>query len=116
MMMMMMMMVIMMMMMMTMMMTMMMMMMMITTTTIMIMIIRISISISISIRIRIAFKGAIRDFRQSPHCAANHLLHVRSRVCTCNTSSAYHVQHVAYHLVRKDSSAVKSERVEIAFI
>ena len=26
----------------------------------------------------IAFKGAIRDFVQSPHCAANHLQHVRS--------------------------------------
>ena len=45
----------------------------------------------------IAFKGAIRDFSQSPLCAANHLQHVRSSgpgAITCNTSSASHVQHV----------------------
>ena len=35
---------------------------------------------------------------------------------TCNTSSAYHVQRVACHVVRRDSSAVKFDRVEIAFI
>ena len=34
---------------------------------------------------------------------------------TCNTSNAYHVQHV-YHVVRRDSSAVKLDSVEIAFI
>ena len=33
---------------------------------------------------------------------------------TCNTSDAYHVQHVLYN-VQRDSSAVKSERAEIAF-
>ena len=32
-----------------------------------------------------------------------------------NTSSAYHVQHVC-HLVRRDGSAIKFDRVEIAFI
>ena len=30
---------------------------------------------------------------------------------TCNTSSAYHMQHVACHIVRRDSSAIKFERV-----
>ena len=35
---------------------------------------------------------------------------------TCNTSSAYRVQHAVCHLVRRDSSAVKFDRVEIAFI
>ena len=34
---------------------------------------------------------------------------------TCNTSSAYHVQPAVYHLVRRDSSAIKFDRVEIAF-
>ena len=55
---------------------------------------------------------------QSPHCDANCLQHVRSSgqgatVCksrathrtliTCNTSSAYHVQHIVCHVVRRDS-------------
>ena len=34
---------------------------------------------------------------------------------TCNTSSAYHVQHVC-HVGRRDSSAIKFDRVEIVFI
>ena len=34
--------------------------------------------IIIIIIIIIAFQGAIRDFLQSPHCAANRLQHVRS--------------------------------------
>ena len=48
----------------------------------------------------IAFRGAIWDFLQSPHCAANRPQHVRTsdplrnRVqIKCNTPSAYHVQH-----------------------
>ena len=49
--------------------------------------------IIIKIIIIIAFKGAIRDFLQSPHSAANCLQHVWSSAPgTCNTSSAYHVQ------------------------
>ena len=62
-------------------------------------------------------------FSQSPHCATNCLQHVRSRgpgaiVCkscathraliTCNRQCAT--------WVRRDSSAIKSDRVEIAFI
>ena len=35
---------------------------------------------------------------------------------TCNTSNAYHLQHVMCHVVRRDSSAIKFDRVEIAFI
>ena len=35
---------------------------------------------------------------------------------TCNTSSAYHVQRVVCHLVRRDSSAIKFDRVEIVII
>ena len=46
------------------------------------------------------------------HSCANHVQHQ----ITCNTSSAYHVQHVVCHLVRRDSSAVKFDRVEISFI
>ena len=41
----------------------------------------------------------------------------RNRVqITCNTSSAYHVQPAVCHLVRRDFSAKKCDRVEIAFI
>ena len=79
--------------------------------------------IIIIIIIIIAMRGAMRDFLQSPHCAANCLQHVRSSglgaiVCKAraNTSSAYHVQPAACHLVRRDSSAIKFDRVEIAFI
>ena len=32
------------------------------------------------------------------------------------TSCAYHVQHVTCHVVRRDSSASRCDRVEIAFI
>ena len=34
---------------------------------------------------------------------------------TCNTSSAYHVQHVVCQVVRRDSSAIKFDRIQIAF-
>ena len=30
---------------------------------------------------------------------------------TCNTASAYHVQHIVCHVVRRDSSAINLERV-----
>ena len=41
----------------------------------------------------------------------------RSRVqITLNTPSAYHVEHVVCHVVRKKSSAIKFSRVVIAFI
>ena len=70
-----------------------------------------------------AFKGAVRDFLQSPRCTANCLQHATLKwprhngvKITCNTSSAYHVQRVVCHLVRRDSSAIKFDRVEIACI
>ena len=34
---------------------------------------------------------------------------------TCNTSGAYHVQRIVCHLVRRNSSALKFDRVEIAY-
>ena len=41
----------------------------------------------------------------------------RNRVqITWNTSGVYHVQHAVWHVVRRGSSAIKSDRVEIAFI
>ena len=40
----------------------------------------------------------------------------RVNITSNNTSSAYHVQHVVCQLVRRDSSAIKFDRVEIAFI
>ena len=66
----------------------------------------------------IAFKGAIRDFLQSPHSAANSLQHVRSNgpgAIVCK-SRATHLAlftckcHVTCHLVRRDSSAIKFDK------
>ena len=82
------------------------------------------ITIIIIIIIIIAFKGAIRDFLQSPHSAANCLQHVRSSGpgAIVYKSRATHLAlftckcHVTCHLVRRDSSAIKFDRVEIAFI
>ena len=66
----------------------------------------------------IELKGAIRDFFFTISPLRRELSQTRtlqwpgsSRVqITCNTSSAYHVQHVVCHGVR-DSSAVKFDRV-----
>ena len=68
-----------------------------------------------------AFKGAVRDFLQSPHCVANRLQHVHS-----SGPGANHVQHierisratyrVTCHMVRMDSSAIKFDRVLIEFV
>ena len=77
-----------------------------------------------------ALKGAIRDFLQSPHCAANYFKQVRSRgpVCnrvqiTCNTSSAYHVQHVVLRAMWYEETArllslteLKSHLFQLYFI
>ena len=78
----------------------------------------------IIIIIIIAFKGAIQDFLQSPHSAANCLQHIRSSgpgaiVCKSRATHRAHITcncHVTCHLVRRDSSAIKLDRVEIAFI
>ena len=58
-----------------------------------------TIIIIIIIIMIIKFKGAIRDFLQSPHSAANCLQHERSSgpdATVCNTSSAYRVQVSCY--------------------
>ena len=72
----------------------------------------------------IALKVAIRDFLQSPHSAANRLQHVRSSgpgAIVCKSRATHRTLitckcHVTCHLVRRDSSAIKFDRVEIAFI
>ena len=72
----------------------------------------------------IAFKGAIRDFLQSPHSAANCLQHVRSSgpgVTVCKSRATHRALitckcRVTCNLVLRDSSAVNFDRVEIAFI
>ena len=55
-----------------------------------------------------AFQAAIRDFLHSPHCVANRLQHVRSSglgAVVCNTSSAYHVQHVVLRATLYEGTA-----------
>ena len=89
-----------------------------TTTTIIIII------TTITIIIIIAFKGAIRDFLQSPHSAANCLKYTLSSgqgAIVCKSRATHRALiackcHVTCHLVRRDSSAIKFDRVEIAFI
>ena len=79
---------------------------------------------NLQIIIVIAFKGAIRSFLQSPHSAANSLQHIRSSdlgaiVCKSHATHLALIMckcHVKCHLVRRDSSAIKFDRVEIAFI
>ena len=72
--------------------------------------------------IMITLRGAFRYFYNLLTAPANCLQHVhslprRNRVqITCNTLSAYHVQHIVCHVVRRDSSAIKFDRVQIAFI
>ena len=69
----------------------------------------------IIIIIIIAFKGAIRDFLQSPHSAANCLQHARSSgpgAIVCKSRATHRALitckcHVTCHLVRRDSSAIK---------
>ena len=77
----------------------------------------------IIIIIIILLKGIIRDFftisslRRELSPTRTLLWPGRNRVqITCNTSGAYHVQHVVCDVVPRDSSAIKFDRVEIAFI
>ena len=79
------------------------------------------IIIIIIIIIVIAFKGAIRDFLQPPHSAANCLHSSGPGATVCKSRATHRVLitckcHVTYHLVRRDSSAIKFDRVEITFI
>ena len=71
----------------------------------------------------IALKGAIRDCLRSSQMrrelSPTRTLRWpgRNRVpITCNTSSAYHVQHVVSHVVGGDSSAIKFDKAEFVFI
>ena len=62
----------------------------------------------------IAFKGTVGDFRALR--TVYNSWPGRNRVqMTCDTSSAYHVQHVVCHVVQRDRSAIKFGRIEIAF-
>ena len=80
--------------------------------------------LNLIIIIIIAFKGASPDFLQSPHSAANCLQHVRSSgpcAIVCKSRATHRALitckcHVTCHLVRRDSSAITFDRVEIAFI
>ena len=81
-------------------------------------------SMIIIIIIVIAFKGAFRDFLRSPHSAANCLQHVCSSgrgAFVCKSRATHQALitckcHVTCHLVQRDSSAIKCDRIEIAFI
>ena len=70
----------------------------------------------------IVLKGENRDFYHfltAPRTVFN--TYAQAARCnrvqiTCNTSSAHHVQSAVCYLVRRDSSAIKFDRVELAFI
>ena len=60
---------------------------------------------------------------QSPHCAANCLQHIRSSghgAIACKSRATHRAlitcNMLCGHVVRRDSSAVKSDRIELAFI
>ena len=58
-----------------------------------------------------AFKGANRDFLQSPHCAPNRLQHGCNLVqITCNTSALITCN--MCYAARRDGSAIKFDRVQ----
>ena len=66
----------------------------------------------------IALKGAIRDYLQSPHSAANYLQNVRSSgqgAVVCKSCATHRMLitckcHVTCHVVLKDSSAIKFDK------
>ena len=69
----------------------------------------------------VALTGAVRDIYNlltAPQTVSSVLKWPgRNRVeITCNTSSAYHAQHVVSHVVQRDSSAIQFDRVEILSI
>ena len=78
----------------------------------------------IIIIIIIAFKGAIRDFYKlltAPRTVSNtHAQVAQAQSCANHVQHIEHLSHatcrVTCHLVRRDSSAIKFDRVEIAFI
>ena len=98
-----------------------------TTTIIIMMMMTIIITIIIIITtttttiIIIALKGANQDFfnpltaQRTPTRTLKWPRHNRVQI-TCNTSSAYHVQHVVCHVIQRDSSAIKFDKVDIVFL
>ena len=72
--------------------------------------------------IMIPLKGTARQFctlLTAPQTVSNTYARVASaQTCAThvNPSSAYHVQYVVCHVVRRDISAIKLDGVEIAFI
>ena len=70
----------------------------------------------------VALKGAYWYFLQSPHCAANSLQRLWSSghgtiVCkSCATHPVLITCNISCHMVWRDSSAIKFDKVEIAFI
>ena len=76
------------------------------------------------ITIMITLQGANRDIFKTISSLRRELFPTRTlkwpgrnRVqITCNTSGVHHLQHVVRHVVRRDNSAIKFDRVEIAFI
>ena len=87
-----------------------------------IIIVIIIIILIIIIIIMIGLKNTIRDFTiASLHCELSQTRTLKWPGCNrvqirCSTYSAYHVRYVMCHLVRKDSSAIKFDRVEITSI
>ena len=68
--------------------------------------------IIIIIIIIIALKSAIRDFLQSPHGAVNTCAQVaRAQSCANYVQHIEHLSRAACHLVRRDSSAIKFDRI-----
>ena len=68
-------------------------------------------------------KGVIQDFFTISslrcHLSPAHTLQWPGRSCErimCNISGAYDVQYVVCHVVRRGSSAIQFDRVEVAFI
>ena len=67
----------------------------------------------------ITFKGAnpgVYNLQTTPQTRALKWPGCNCVQITCNTSSAHHLQHVVCHVVQRDSSAIKFDRIEIAFI
>ena len=87
--------------------------------TMMMMMIIIVVVVVMVMIIIIALKGPIRDLYHlptAPRIVSNKWPGRNSVQIKRKTSSAYHVQHVVCHMVRRDSSAAKFDRAETAFI
>ena len=74
----------------------------------------------LNITIMTTLKGVIRDFLQSPHCAARCLLHVHSSdqgaiVCKSRATHLALITYNMWDMIRRDSSAITFGRLEIAF-